>query len=1029
MITLAQSTSLTFSPALPWYVLIPSALLAILLVIYLYREQRKLASRPAVITLTTIRISLLLLIALLLLQPSLQYTTTRKNAGTLWILADHSLSMHSLDPQSSPREKLHWADALGHLSSSLRETSGRPDLLTAHVAALEDSFANLSPQLSTVPDTSNPALQARQINAFLDTLTPWTDQADAIVKLIKADPALQKDSAPLVEKIDRAAALLRAGIVAARKKNTLHEASDAINWPTIQANLTLASREISALALAADTAFLRTHSADSSLSSGLSRVTKVPRSELAFLALTASENRPQPLFRSLPEKYRTRLAGFADSAQATGTVDVSTFGDILKQTLNARPQSPALSISPSPPTSANIPSAPGQAVGGLTNSGSTSIAAALQLVSEQLAPDEPASVILLTDGRHNLPGDPAETARLLAARGVRVYGILVGSALVSPDAAVEQVDAPDWIYRDDTLTARALIRLDGLQNQKIRVELLRAGVVVSSETLAVTSAQSVEPVTFIDKPPVPPTASAPSASFEYEIRAVPALGESNLANNRQSFRVTTRRDKLFALLIDDRPRWEFRYLATFLERDSRLKTQTILLNPAKIAGIASPPPVKASPNNPRPEAQLLPQTLEEWQAFDFLIIGDVPPSTFTPEQQQFIAASVRDKGATLITIAGERQMPAAYARTPLSDLLPVTEASQFTTDQITRHAKEGFRIHLAPEGHVSLLGQLGLDAASNTSLWSATPAWYWHSPFTQAKPSASVIWSFSELDPSRRPDNNLAPPAPPPGSLAAARRNSLLSSLNIGLGKSLHLASDQSWRLRQVQGHNIHDRFWGQVVRWAVGSELPAGGKFVRFGASRARYAQGEPVTITAKILKEDLTPYTGLAISATARFAPTAPSAPPTPILATASLSESPDAPGYYRGTLGGLSPGDLEISLQSPETDRLLDSDPTVIQRSLLIKISPQLNLEQRNTNTDLAQLTRITRAGNGFTVLAPYADVLAAHLPDIQQTLTLQKQIGLFTSPDDPGTYHAHWLFFALFALLLTLEWTLRKRSGLI
>src|SRR5205814_9703483 len=114
-------------------------------------------------------------------------------------------------------------------------------------------------------------------------------------------------------------------------------------------------------------------------------------------------------------------------------------------------------------------------------------------------------------------------------------------------------------------------------------------------------------------------------------------------------------------------------------------------------------------------------------------------------------------------------------------------------------------------------------------------------------------------------------PAPGPaaaaaGSGAEANRHALLATMTIGLGKSLYIASDQTWRLRQVGGANMHDRFWGQVLRWAVGSDLPAGGKYVRFGASQPVYDQTQPVVITARVLKDDLTPYTGVAFSALAR-------------------------------------------------------------------------------------------------------------------------------------------------------------------
>ena len=60
-------------------------------------------------------------------------------------------------------------------------------------------------------------------------------------------------------------------------------------------------------------------------------------------------------------------------------------------------------------------------------------------------------VVIVTDGRNNAGGDPTSPARNLAARGIHVYGMLIGSHELSPDAAVEPVDFPDWIFVGDAL--------------------------------------------------------------------------------------------------------------------------------------------------------------------------------------------------------------------------------------------------------------------------------------------------------------------------------------------------------------------------------------------------------------------------------------------------------------------------------------------------------------------------------------------------------------------------------------------------
>ena len=123
--------------------------------------------------------------------------------------------------------------------------------------------------------------------------------------------------------------------------------------------------------------------------------------------------------------------------------------------------------------------------------------------------------------------------------------------------------------------------------------------------------------------------------------------------------------------------------------------------------------------------------------------------------------------------------------------------------------------------------------------------------------------------------------------------------------------------------------------------DLPAGGAGSSASAtSQPNYQQGQPVVITALILREDLTPYTGISF-----YAHAVPSGGKGDAAIDAHFVESPDAPGYYRATLGGLPPGDVDISLQGPEVERLLNSDPSVTQKKhCRSKSSPSLDLEQQ-------------------------------------------------------------------------------------
>ena len=63
-------------------------------------------------------------------------------------------------------------------------------------------------------------------------------------------------------------------------------------------------------------------------------------------------------------------------------------------------------------------------------------------------------VVLLSDGQRNSPVDPMPTVDRLAAHGVPVYSVLIGSTAPPLDAAIAAVKAPESVYRGDVATVR-----------------------------------------------------------------------------------------------------------------------------------------------------------------------------------------------------------------------------------------------------------------------------------------------------------------------------------------------------------------------------------------------------------------------------------------------------------------------------------------------------------------------------------------------------------------------------------------------
>jgi hypothetical protein len=472
----------------------------------------------------------------------------------------------------------------------------------------------------------------------------------------------------------------------------------------------------------------------------------------------------------------------------------------------------------------------------------TDVASGLQAIHDQVSQDEPVSVVVVSDGRQNRrDADTGEAVRRLAARGVRVYALALGTPQVAPDAAVETVDAPDWVFKGDTIKVAALLRLDGLSGKTVTTELYRSKMVGGKPVDTLVDSKEVkvsrerETVSFTEKKEALPEPGL----YDYRVQIKEVPDEAVAANNSQTVRVSVREDKLTVLMIEDQPRWEFRYVRSYLERDNRVKLQTMLLQPARIGwdpdpkrNIAPPPPRKPSTDEKdgRTDFQLLPETQEEWYRWKFIVIGDVPPERLSRQQQEMIVKAVTDGGATLLVLSGPLNMPAAWGTSrqehPLAALFPCEPSNEWTPAALQAHLKVGYHPVLAPDGEKHLLSQFGIDDEQNADIWQTIRtdpnlAWYWHSEYTQARGGASVIWAIGDgtttTPPARPPlaasQANAAPTTTPSADdptkstpLEFAQRRALLATMNAGLGKVMYMSGDASWRFRQVQGVNYHDR-------------------------------------------------------------------------------------------------------------------------------------------------------------------------------------------------------------------------------
>jgi hypothetical protein len=1063
------------NPALAPWLLFAGAAVAAAAVVYLYTAQQKIASRKIVNALTAIRILLVLLVIALLLGPVRQWAFTRHSSGTLWVVVDESLSMKQKDPQSSDLERLHWAEALGklppdarpsHLGLSVNRLAAlRDDLehfradadhltgegedakpreaLAGHLVEWEKGLTSVADNLANDPQSRSaageiPSTLRRDADTIGKSIVQiragasgpgvpwlWPKWAAAILSLILAVYVYARRRHFKSRWLAHAAPSLSMGLIfvaigfAGWAMYQLPEANPlaaqanspdrfqvvgdktSIPWQALHDDLSKSITTLQPIAMRSDKAFLDAHRSDPRVQSALDAVRDLSRADLAYAALTANSSRSLKSLAEMMGKEDVKVVPFGERAGLSAPDKKD-----LDQTLHNVLQDPK-----------------GQ---------NTDIAGALKFVADQVGEDS--TVVVVSDGRQNVGGEPEDAAQSLASRGTRVFTLALGSHLPARDAAVDHVDAPDWVFAEDEVVVSPVIRLDGLKDRDVTVELKRDGQVVDHRTIKVRTDQEKPRLRLTDKPPK-------EGTYDYEVAIQPLPDEAVTDNNRQSVRVAVKKDRLNILLVADEPDWEYQFLRNYLIRDHRVKLQVVLANPARIENVQAPEAIKASPNRDdgKIDAQILPATRAEWSGFDVVILGDVPPEKLPPEQQKNLAEALKDGGVkALLVIAGQRNMPMRYAASPLAEVMPVElSGSRWTPQELEHHRVHGFIPVPAPDGINSILGQFSEDAARNGELWASLAAseesrWYWHSEQTAARPGASVIWSIEDPPVAASPKGPSPQPQNSTDEYDYLRQHALLATMNVGLGRVMYLASNQTWRMRYVQTpgsdshiEDLHRRFWGQVIRWAAGNDLPAGGKFVRFGANKHSYIGGEPIVVTARVAKEDFTPLTGASfkIVATRKGGGAA--------VGEATMVEAPsEGPGIYRGTLT-VPAGEYALNVRGGEPERLLSSDTSVdsSQKTLQIDVQPDATVEDRDVNADPQRMASIARAGSGVALDGPYFDVLASHLPVVDHTDTQIVQAGLFSDPKDPRTGYAHWAFFAIFVVLITAEWILRKRGGLV
>lgn len=590
--------------------------------------------------------------------------------------------------------------------------------------------------------------------------------------------------------------------------------------------------------------------------------------------------------------------------------------------------------------------------------------------------DQPvAAVFVLTDVAHNAAN--TESPRSVAAKisQTPVYVVPIGNPGYVRDIQLQSVSAPAVAMRNDDIVVEARIEAHECNGEACTVQLLQEGEVIDFRDITFDNTFSTRTVRFERlMPTVGPQ--------QFQVAISPLDGESTTENNYREFEVQVTRSDIKLLLADEMPRWEFRYLAQLFRRDDKVECDELLFHPRLIA------------TGRRQETGTFPVTVDDWDQYDVVILGDLIPDHLPVAAQESLTEYLSRRGGTVVVIAGTEAMPQAFQDHPLVDILPVTPLAGGDTV-----APSGYSFRVTPEGeHHHALMIAETDEATRT-------AWEFVNKF-------APLHELSAWRQPRPTAHTLISGVPRGGleTIEEIQQSAFLCWQPVGRGRVVYLSGPETFRLRFLRGDRLHYRFWGQLLRWAIASDLAVGTEYVRIKTDKSRYETGNPVEFRVQLTSDDGEPVTTsellqvqLTTGESEQFI---------------ELHPQDGVPGEYVAELHALAPGVYRAEPVGAAVDTLQAKATTELDAATSFTVKAEVPQELIDTRCNRPLAQQIAAVTGGL-VLPPTA---------IDEVLALTNLEPIVSERIERRPLWLQWKFLWIVFICLQVEWLIRKWYGL-
>jgi uncharacterized membrane protein len=583
------------------------------------------------------------------------------------------------------------------------------------------------------------------------------------------------------------------------------------------------------------------------------------------------------------------------------------------------------------------------------------------------------AVILMTDGQHNSGPSPLQTARVMGRQGIAFYPVSLGAIRQAPDLAVTGLEHPEMVFRKDRVRGTMIVR-DLMPAGQLFVAEVKYEDDVLWQKQLLTDGNGERRIEFefaLDE-----LVERPGEQFDSDIQQhavtlamiasiTPLAGESEPDNNQKVIRLAAIPQNYRMLIVDGRSRWETRYLKNAFQRDSQWDVDVIIAGPGT-----------DDQSLPRGDNKdQFPQTRDALFEYDLIIFGEVAIGLFADYELKWIRDFVETRGGGIIFIDGQRKKLRQFTEQNLGPLLPVEWSMDPTTSQPTM-------LQLTDKGAREPALTFEVDTLANQRFWNLIPA-----PHTinivQALPGAEVLVEA------------VVDGAPVPAVVTR----------NYGAGRVLYLAFDETWRWRFKAADIYHQRIWNQLAKYVMPRPFAVSDEYVSVDTGPVSYKNGDSADIRIRLLGLDGKPAADAIVDALIWRDGR--------IVSTVSLSADADVPGIYRGRSGELSQGEHEVSVQASGF-----SQDVLKARGQFVVLPPESG-ELENSACNESLLKQMAAESGG--VYLREEDI--GQLSDLLSPLSSGRVV-----ESDTVLWQSYW-WFAAIVILLTMEWFLRKRAGLL